>query len=133
VSAVNRSCDLALGQLARIGAGRLSSASTAERAGTYLGAIETVRGRLESLSAPAGPSRALARFRAGVRRAADFTSKVADQPPRPGTQRDANIVAELTFAAGQVQAGAVGYGLGAECSAVGDLVARSARNAAGAP
>ena len=133
VSAVNRSCNLALGQLARIGARRLTSATTAERAGSYLGAIETVRGRLESLTPPIGGSRALTRFQAGVRRAADFTSKVADRPPRPGTRRGANVVAELTFAAGQVQAGAVGYGLGDGCTAVGDLVARSARNAAGAP
>ena len=133
VGAVNRSCGLALGQIARIGPRRLSRATTAERAGTYLGAIETVRGRLESLTQPAGPSRALDRFRAGVRGAANFTGRVADRPPRPGSHRAANIVAELTFAAGQVQAGAVGYGLGAQCSSVGDLVARSARNAAGSP
>jgi hypothetical protein len=133
VAAVNRSCDLALGQIARIGKRRLGAANAAERAGTYLGAIETVRGRLETLTPPAATSRALQRFRAGIRRAATFTGAVADVPPRPDTQRGANIVAELTFAAGQVQAGAVGYGLGASCSAVGDLVARSARNAAGAP
>ena len=43
------------------------------------------------------------------------------------------MVAELTFAAGQVQAGALGYGLGPDCSKVGDVVARSAQNAAGTP
>ena len=64
------------------------------------------------------------------RRAADYTSLVAQGPPRAGSRESANEVAELTLAAGQVQAGALGYGLGRECSEIGSLVARSARNAA---
>jgi DNA-binding CsgD family transcriptional regulator len=133
VEAVNADCTRALGQLDLIGERRLSEASTGERAGTYLSVIETMRGSLGSQAPPAGDDRALARFEAGLERAATFTRRVAEVPPEPGSPEGANIVAELTFAAGQVQAGAVGYGLGADCSAIGNLVASSARNAAGTP
>ena len=102
----------------------------AERAGAYLEVIETMRGRLQSLEAPAGSDRALERFRNGLTNAANYTSEVAEGPPASGTGAESRAVAELTFAAGQVQAGALGYGLGHECLAIGDLVARSAQNAA---
>jgi hypothetical protein len=92
-----------------------------------------VRGGVESLGAPPERSRALDLFRTGLDRAARFTGLVSDQPPDPGTDQGANVVAELTLAAGQVQAGALGYRLGRDCSQVGDVVARSAQNAAGTP
>ncbi len=72
-------------------------------------------------------------FGIGLDHAADTTSIVAQGPPIAGTGRQESVVAELTFAAGQVQAGALGYGLGPSCVAIGDLVSRSARNAAHVP
>jgi hypothetical protein len=89
-----------------------------------------MRGRLQSLVAPSVPDIALERFSTGLTTAANYTSDVAQGPPPPGSEAEARYVAELTFAAGQVQAGAVGYKLGHDCEAIGDLVARSARNAA---
>jgi hypothetical protein len=133
VAAVDRYCSLALGRPEQARGSSRGDAATAERARTYLGVIETMRGRLESLTPPAGEDRALERYRAGLQRAADFTSVVAEEPPRPGSRESARVVAELTLAAGQVQAGALGYGLGSDCAAIGDLVADSARNAARAP
>ncbi len=124
-AAVNESCGLAIA-----GAAPRAGASSSERARSYLGVIETMNGRLESLGPPPGNDLALARFSSGLRRAADNTSIVALGPPEPGTRRSADVVAELTLAAGQVQAGALGYGLGKDCSAIGALVAASARNAA---
>ena len=82
------------------------------------------------MAPPAGRNRALERFLDGLRTAADNTSVVAEDPPPAGSRAQADVVAELTFAAGQVQAGALGYRLGPDCVAIGDLVARSARNAA---
>jgi hypothetical protein len=118
-------CELALaGAPATAGQGR------AEIAGGYLEVIETMRGRLQSLTPPAGTDLALERFGAGLTNAANFTSAVAESPPAPGSPAEAKDVAELTFAAGQVQAGAVGYELGHQCLAIGDLVARSDENAA---
>jgi hypothetical protein len=101
-----------------------------ERARSYLAAIETVRGRVESLPPPAGSDRALERFRDGLTTAANFTGVVAERPPPAGSREQANVVAELTLAAGQVQAGSLGYQLGGDCLAVGDLITRSAKNAA---
>lgn len=100
------------------------------RARAYLAAIETVRGRVGSLPPPPDGGRALQRFQLGLASAADNTGIVAEDPPPAGSTEQAQVVAELTLAAGQVQAGALGYHLGRECLAVGDLVARSARNAA---
>ena len=125
VAALNGYCRLALR-----GAGPPEPTRSA-RALDQLRVIETIRGRLESLTPPAVSDRGLERFRVGLARAADFTSMVAESPPEPGSRRSAGLVAELTLAAGQVEAGAVGYGLGPDCSAIGDVVARSARNAAG--
>jgi DNA-binding MarR family transcriptional regulator len=120
-------------RLALSGEGRGVGSTAQERARSYLEVIETVRGRLASLPPPAGSNLALERFRVGLDHAADFTSIVAQDPPAAGTQRQENVVAELTFAAGQVQAGALGYGLGPNCVAIGTLAARSARNAAHVP
>jgi hypothetical protein len=117
-------------KLALAGAPAPSGGDRAETARGYLEVIETMRGRLESLVPPATPSVALERFGAGLTNAANYTSDVAEQPPTPGSSAEAKDVAELTFAAGQVQAGAVGYELGHDCLAIGDLVARSAQNAA---
>ncbi len=117
-------------RLAMAGAPATSGADRAERARAYLEVIETMRGRLESLVLPSAGDVALERFGAGLTNAADYTSDVAQSPPAPGSPGEAKDVAELTFAAGQVQAGAVGYRLGRECLAIGDLVAASAQNAA---
>jgi DNA-binding MarR family transcriptional regulator len=127
-AAVSGYCRLALsGEQSNPGA------TARRRAGSYLEVIETMRGRLASLSPPAAVEFSLERFRDGLSRAANFTSIVAQHPPAPGSRGEANVVAELTFAAGQVQAGALGYGLGPSCIAIGDLVARSASNAAHSP
>ena len=126
--AVRGYCRLALGtEEGR--AGR----TTQSRARRYLAVIETVRGRVASLPPPSAADNALERFREGLTAAADYTSVVAEEPPAAGSDAQANVVAELTFAAGQVQAGALGYDLGPACVAIGELVNRSARNAAGAP
>lgn len=128
VTQVNRYCTLALS-----GSGVASRTNRADRAAAYLKVIETMRGRLASLTPPSDGDARLARFGVGLDRAADYTSMVAEEPPDPGSRRGGDIVAELTIAAGQVQAGALGYGLGRDCSGIGDLIAASARNAAGAP
>jgi hypothetical protein len=117
-------------KLALEGAPDVGGGSRAEIARGYLEVIETMRGRLQSLSAPTGANLALERFGQGLTNAANYTSAVAENPPAPGSPAEAKDVAELTFAAGQVQAGAVGYELGHDCLAIGDLVARSAQNAA---
>jgi hypothetical protein len=117
-------------KLALAGAPDPSGTGRAELARGYLEVIETMRGRLESLVQPAIPDIALERFSVGLTNAANYTSDVAEKPAPPGSPAEAKDVAELTFAAGQVQAGAVGYELGHECLAIGDLVADSAETAA---
>jgi hypothetical protein len=124
-SQVSGYCELALA-----GAPDTSGGNRAEIAGGYLEVIETMRGRLESLIPPTGADLALERFGSGLTNAANYTSAVAERPPAPGSPAEAKDVAELTFAAGQVQAGALGYELGHDCLAIGDLIARSAENAA---
>jgi hypothetical protein len=119
-------------RLALAGAPDTAGGNRAETARGYLEVIETMRGRFESLIPPTETDLALERFSAGLTNAANVTSAVAESPPAPGSPAEAKDVAELTFAAGQVQAGAVGYELGQSCLAIGDLVARSAQNAAGA-
>jgi hypothetical protein len=125
VGDVNRYCRLALS-----GSGVPPGANRRQRATAYLKVIETMRGRLASLTPPSDGDARLARFGVGLDRAADYTSRVAEDPPDPGSREGGDIVAELTIAAGQVQAGALAYGLGRDCSAIGDVVAASARNAA---
>lgn len=117
-------------KLAIEGAPQAAGQDRAGRARGYLEVIETMRGRLQSLVDPSVPDIALERFSTGLTTAANYTSDVAQGPPAPGSAAEAKYVAELTFAAGQVQAGAVGYKLGPDCAAIGDLVARSAANAA---
>lgn len=124
-SAVRGYCRLALS-----GAETGGSGSRARRAAAYLEVIETMRGRLRSLDPPVAANRALERFRGGLTKAANFNSVVAQHPPPAGSPAESNVVAELTFAAGQVQAGALGYDLGPDCLQIGDLIASSARNAA---
>ena len=127
-SAVNGFCGLARSQEQRP-----VPASRARRAGSHLAVIETMRGRLASIEPPPGRSGALDRFSAGLDRAAEYTTLIAQEVPGPQTRAGASAVAELTLAAGQIQAGAIQYGLGPDCSAIGNVAARSARNAAGAP
>jgi hypothetical protein len=117
-------------RLALDGAPSSAGQDRAARARGYLEVIETIRGRFESLLRPALPDIALERFQNGLTTAANYTSDVAQQPAPRGSEAEAKDVSELTFAAGQVQAGAVGYKLGRDCVAIGDLVARSAENAA---
>jgi hypothetical protein len=102
----------------------------AELAEDYLKVVTTMRTEFESLITPAIPDIALERFGNGLRNAATYTSDVAAEPPAAGSRAEAEDVAELNRAAGQIRAGATGYGLGDECVALGDLVARSAQNAA---
>jgi hypothetical protein len=116
-------------KLALEGAPSTTGQGRTERARGYLEVIETMRGRLQSLVQPTLPDIALERFTTGLTTAANYTSDVAQDPAAPGSEAEAKDVAELTFAAGQVQAGAVGYKLGHDCVAIGDLVARSAQNA----
>jgi hypothetical protein len=123
-AAVNEYCSLALG-----GSRAQPGASKAERARGYLDVIDFMNARLASLTPPED-DRDLSLFRDGLIRAADYTTAIAQGPPPTGSRQSANAVAELTLAAGQVQAGALGYGLGADCSAIGRVVANSARNAA---
>jgi hypothetical protein len=117
-------------KLAIEGAPRSAGQDRAERARGYLEVIETMRGRLQSLVDPNVPSIDLERFSTGLTTAANYTSDVAQKLPAPGSATEAKYVSELTFAAGQVQAGAVGYKLGHDCVAIGELVADSAENAA---
>lgn len=117
-------------RLALAGAPSTVGRDRAERARGYLEVIEAMRGRFESLVRPTLPDIALERFQTGLVTAANYTSDVAQEPAPRGSEAEAKDVAELTFAAGQVQAGAVGYKLGHDCVAIGDLVARSAENAA---
>jgi hypothetical protein len=117
-------------KLAIEGAPETSGQSREEIARGYLEVIETMRGRLQSLVQPTVPSIALERFSTGLTTAANYTSDVATEPAPAGSEEEAKDVSELTFAAGAVQAGAVGYKLGHDCVAIGDLVARSAENAA---
>jgi hypothetical protein len=117
-------------RLALAGAPPAAGQNRAERARGYLEVIETMRGRFESLVQPTVPDIALERFQTGLTTAANYTSDVAQGPAPAGSEEEAKDVSELTFAAGQVQAGAVGYELGHDCVAIGDLVARSANNAA---
>lgn len=102
----------------------------AELARGYLEVIEAVRGKFESLIQPTLPDVALERFSTGLANAANYTGDIAKGPPPAGSADEAKIVAELTRAAGQVQAGATGYRLGPECVEIGHLVAHSAQNAA---
>jgi hypothetical protein len=117
-------------KLALAGAPETAGQGRAEIARGYLEVIETMRGRLQSLTPPSVGSLALERFGQGLTNAANYTSAVAESPPAADSPAEARDVAELTFAAGQVQAGALGYELGHDCLAIGDLVARSAENAA---
>jgi hypothetical protein len=102
----------------------------AANARAYLEVVESVRGKFESLVPPNVPDIALERFSTGLAKAVNFNSDVATASPAPGSALEAEAVSGLTSAASQVKAGARGYGLGPECLAVGDLIARSAQNAA---
>ncbi|MCW2980406.1 MAG: LuxR family transcriptional regulator [Solirubrobacterales bacterium] len=112
------------------GAPETAGGDRAANAQAYLGVIEAVRGRYESLVPPNVPDIALERFSTGLAKAANFNGDVAKAPPAGGAALEAEAVAGLTAAAGQVRAGARGYGLGPECLAIGNLIARSAQNAA---
>jgi hypothetical protein len=130
---LDSACERAVGQLRLFDARRLQSASVADQATTYGNLLGDVQDRLESLGSPPEGGKALERFDNGLGRATALTDRVAANPPVAGSRKEARIVAELTIAAGQVQAGALDYGRAPACAGVGDLVARSARAAAAAP
>lgn len=112
------------------GAPSTTGGDRAANARAYLEVVESVRGRFESLVPPNVPDIALERFSTGLAKAVSFNGDVAKAPPAPGSAAEAEAVKGLDSAAAQVKAGARGYGLGPECLAVGDLIARSAQNAA---
>lgn len=112
------------------GAPETAGGDRAANAQAYLEVIESVRGRYESLVPPNVPDIALERFSTGLASAVNFNGDVAKAPPAAGSALEAEAVAGLNSAAGQVRAGARGYGLGPECLAIGSLIARSAQNAA---
>jgi hypothetical protein len=122
---VTEQCRLALEDAPAAGEG-----DRAELAEDYLKVVTTMRAGFESLITPAIPDIALERFGNGLRNAATYTSDVATEPPAAGSRAEAEDVAELNRAASQIRAGASGDKLGNECVALGDLVARSAQNAA---
>jgi len=74
----------------------------------------------------------LDQFLDGLERASDLTATVVETPSGPGAGDAGTVVGEMTIAAGQVQAGASGYGLGADCQAIANVVRASAANAAAA-
>jgi hypothetical protein len=112
------------------GAPETAGGDRAANAQAYLEVIEAVRGRYESLVPPNVPDIALERFSTGLAKAANFNGDIAKSPPASGSALEAEAVAGLTSAAGQVRTGARGYGLGPECLAIGNLIVRSAQNAA---
>lgn len=112
------------------GAPEIGGSDRAANARAYLEVLATMRGSYESLVAPSLPDIALERFSVGLTNAVNFNEDVAKAPPAAGSAAETKTVAGLTGAAAQVRAGARGYGLGPECLAIGDLIARSARNAA---
>jgi hypothetical protein len=112
------------------GAPSSTGGGRAARARDYLEVIEAVRGNFEALPQPTLPSISLERFATGLINAANYTGDVAKGPPPAGSAAETKAVAGLGAAATQVHAGAIGYKLGQECVEVGDVVARSAQNAA---
>jgi hypothetical protein len=122
---VTEQCKLALEEAPTAGEG-----DRAELAEDYLKVVTTMRAGFESLVTPAIPDIALERFGNGLRNAAIYTGDVAAELPAAGSKAEGEDVAELNRAAGQIRAGATGYKLSGECVALGDLVARSAQNAA---
>ena len=86
------------------------------RANEYYKALSSVEDRISKLPPPAGDQPALAQFTTGLRSATEINDSAAREPP---TGRAAETrVANLTIASGQVQAGSIGFGLGADCKAI---------------
>lgn len=128
VATLQRFCRFAL----RSGGDR-GEATRQRRAVDYLKSIELVRGPINSETPPPGDDPRLEQFRTGVNSAADLNGQVASAPEGAAPGSLAKASANLILAAGQVQAGALGYKLGAPCASLGDLIERSAQNAAGPP
>lgn len=112
------------------GAPETAGGDRAANAHAFLQVLEPLRGSYESLVAPNVPDIALERFSTGLTAAVNFNDDVAKAPPSGGSAQVAEAATGLTAAAAQVKAGARGYGLGPECLAVANLIARSAQNAA---
>jgi len=128
VATVQRFCRLAL-RSGEEGAG----VTQQERALDYLRSIEVVRGPIKAEPPPAGEDPGLEQFRKGVNSAADLNGTVASAPEGEAPEHLAQLSAGLIIAAGNAQAGALKYGLGAPCASLGDLIGKSAENAAGPP
>lgn len=128
ISTVQRFCRFAL----REGDGG-GEATRSQRAVGYLSSIGLVQGPINSGTAPAGDDPGLEQFRAGVNSAADLNGKVASAPGGAAATTLEKLSAGLIIAAGNVQAGALKYKLGAPCASLGQLIGKSAENAAGPP
>jgi hypothetical protein len=128
---VNGYCARTARQVPRV-TGELQGSTAAERAALYLTLIDAFTNRTEDIPLPAANNRDLNRFRSGLRRAAELTNAVAEAPARLDAPQRIRLYADLTYATGQVEAGAIGYGLGPQCDVLGDLVQRSAANVSGA-
>ena len=94
------------------------------RANEYYEALSSVANRIGELPPPAGEHPGLGRFLAGLNSATEINDSVALDPP---TGRDAERdFANLTIASGQVQVGAIGFGLGPGCKAIATVIVGSA-------
>lgn len=129
IADVSLSCTQALAQ------GDPSTKATREkRAVAYSQAFEFVADTVDSSEPPAGDNPGLTQFTRGVNDAADLNRQVAQVPEDAGATDLASVSADLTIAAGNIQAGAISFELGPRCSELGTSVAgKSAQNAAGPP
>ena len=128
-SAVSGYCRLALG-----GQGAPAGSDAQNRARAYLEVIETVRGRVDSLPPPDGSDRSLDRFRSGLTTAADFTSVVAEDPPRAGIPRSRPTSSPSSPSPrARYRPALSATGSGPPASRSGTSSSRSARNAAHLP
>ena len=95
-----------------------------DRANGYFQALNSVDDRISQLPAPAGDQPALDQFITGLRSATEINDSAAREPPTGRAAETA--VANLTIASGQVQAGAIGFGLGSDCKAIAGVIVQSA-------
>lgn len=104
-----------------------------KRAVAYSQTFDFVKGSIQSSATPAGDNLGLLQFKSGVRDAADLNRRLTSTPPDAPSTQLATISANLTIAAGKIQAGAIKYKLGRHCGELGALAGASAENAAGPP
>ncbi len=104
-----------------------------KRAVAYSQTFEFVRGTIEASATPAGDNVGLLQFKSGVRDAAALNRRLTTIPPDTKATTLATISANLTIAAGKIQAGAIKYKLRRDCRTLGALAGASAENAVGPP